>query len=190
MIPTEDNYTDWVLAGIKDYFRSINYRVRTYSIGQVKERQCPVDRIIAIGNKMVGLQFKRPLGDHLPFKYRTTEHQHVDIKTARWAFYCLPDFVDIRYQEVALYHCRFAPAENSSNVNLSAIRYYRWGAFAEALLSCKEGVLLKDDRTIESVFIQMTDNPRAAFLALNKEAEEAYIVSPHQYESNYENELQ
>ncbi len=190
MIPTEDNYVDWVLAGMRDYFRSINYRVRTYSIGQVKERQCPIDRVVAVGNKIVGLQFKRPLSDHQPWKYQLTQHQHADLKTARWAFYCLPDFADIRYQEVALYHCRFAPADDSMNSHGSAGRYFRWGAFADALISCKEGLLLKEGRTVESVLTHMTENPRAAFLSLNREAEEAYIVSPHQQISNYENEFQ
>ena len=48
MIATEDNYIDWALWGMREYFRRLDYRVRTYSIGQVLERQCPADRILSI----------------------------------------------------------------------------------------------------------------------------------------------
>ena len=86
MIPTEDNYTDWILLGIKEYFRQINYRVLTHSIGQVKERQCPIDRILAVGNKIIGLQFKRPASEGQPWSWKLTSHQHKIISQSRWIF--------------------------------------------------------------------------------------------------------
>ena len=68
MIPTEDNYIDWILLGINDYFIRINYNILTFSIGQVKEHKCPIDRILAIRNKIIGLNLnvlpqKRNRGD-------------------------------------------------------------------------------------------------------------------------------
>jgi len=82
MIPTEDNYIDWILDGVRDYYRKIGYRFRTYSIGQVKERQCPIDRILAVENKVVGIQFKRPLTNKFPWKYDIKSHQHQKISEA------------------------------------------------------------------------------------------------------------
>lgn len=164
MIPTEDNYIDWVLNGIREYFRRINFRVLTYSIGQIKERQCPVDRVLKVGNKIVGLQFKRPETADAPFKYKTTIHQHQDISKARWIFYCLPDFVDSNLQEVALYHCKFTPAENSSTIN-DIVRYYRWGPFSSAILECREGLKIAENDNFGRIITYMSDNPRKAFIA-------------------------
>jgi hypothetical protein len=191
MIPTEDNYTEWILFGIKEYFRRIDYRVRTYSIGQVKERQCPVDRILAVGNKIVGLQFKRPATPKPPWRYDLTPHQHARISESRWIFYCLPDFADLRFQEVSLYHCRFQPghAEGSERYpSKEQSRYYRWGAFADALLSCWEGLEIGDERQIEQLIRDMFNYPEDTYLSLNKRAEEAYIVRdiPSPVEMDYE----
>lgn len=177
MIPTEDNYIDWTLDGIKEYFRRLNYRVRTYSIGQVKERHCPVDRILAVGNKIVGLQYKRPISESHPWQYETTSHQHADIAQSRWIFYCLPDFADHSYQEVALYHCKFALAEGT--VSIKSIKdYYRWGPFAAGLVDCWIGLEMRDARMVERVMADMIDNPRDVYLVLNKLAEEAYLIRP------------
>ncbi|MCL0058249.1 hypothetical protein M1O47_00975, partial [Dehalococcoidia bacterium] len=137
MIPTEDNYIDWILDGVRDYYRKIGYRVKTYSIGQVKERQCPIDRILAVENKVVGIQFKRPLKSKPPWKYDIKPHQHQKISEARWTFYCLPDFTDLSLQEVALFHCKFLPAYEVSKSNQQQQRYYRWGSFANALIRCQ-----------------------------------------------------
>lgn len=177
MIPTEDNYVDWTLDGMKDYFRRLNYRVRTYSIGQVKERQCPVDRILAVGNKIVGLQYKRPTSESAPWHYETTSHQHRDIAQSRWIYYCLPDFADSSFQEVALHHCKFASAEGSPNIN-SIEHYYRWGSFAAGIIECWIGLEMRDGRIVERVIVDMFDNPRDVYLALNKMAEEVYLIRP------------
>jgi hypothetical protein len=175
MIPTEDNYVDWTLDGIREYFRRLDYRVRTYSIGQVKERQCPVDRVLAVGNKIVGLQHKRPASEKHPWRYETTTHQHADIAKSRWIFYCLPDFADYKFQEVALHHCRFVPAEGASSINASE-QYYRWGAFASGLIECWIGLEMNDDATVQRVIADMIENPRDTYLVLNNLAEEIYLV--------------
>jgi hypothetical protein len=187
MIPTEDNYVDWTLDGIREYFRRLDYRVRTYSIGQVKERECPVDRILAVGNKIVGLQHKRPASEKHPWRYKTTAHQHADIAKARWIFYCLPDFADFRLQEVALYHCRFAPAEGVANINATE-QYYRWGAFATGLIECWIGLEMRNSETVERVIGDMLDNPQDTYLVLNRLAEEVYLLRPGEAQTALERE--
>ncbi|MDZ7304298.1 MAG: hypothetical protein ONB44_19410 [candidate division KSB1 bacterium] len=177
MIPTEDNYVDWILLGVKEYFRRIDYKVRTYSIGQVKEKQCPVDRILAVGNKIIGLQFKRPVSKERPWRYERTPHQHEMISHSRWIFYCFPDFIDLRLQEVALYHCKFVNAAESKTSSISGEQYYyRWGAFADALISCLEGLEIGENTSIEQLIADMVKNPHDTYLSLNKRYEEAYIM--------------
>ena len=177
MIPTEDNYIDWILAGIRDYFGKLGYRVKTYSIGQVKERQCPIDRILAVGNKMVGLQFKRPyISKQGQLRYHKTQHQNNLISKARWIFYCLPDFTDWKYQEVALFHCKFVPELPENGKNNEPKRYYRWGSFAKALLECHEGVEIKDDNIVEKIIEDMHRDPKDVYLSLNKKSEELYLI--------------
>lgn len=177
MIPTEDNYIDWTLDEIKEYFRRLNYRVRTYSIGQVKEHQCPVDRVVAVGNKIIGLQYKRPTNESPPWRYETTPHQHRDIAQSRWIFYCLPDFADFDLQEVALHHCKFASAEGYQDIN-SIRRYYRWGSFASGIIECPIGLEMRDSQMVGQVMATMFDSPRDVYLILNKIAEEIYLIRP------------
>lgn len=176
MIPTEDNYVDWILNGIREYFRRIDYRVRTYSIGQIKERHCPVDRILAVGNKIIGLQFKRPMSKQRPWRYKPVKHQHEMVSHAHWIFYCLPDFIDFHLQEVALYHCKFVAGDDykfDSGINGP---YYRWGAFAEALIGCWEGFEVSEGTSIESLITDIISNPHDTYLTMNKSFEEIYII--------------
>ena len=174
-IPTEDNYIEWILFSIKEYFRRLDYRVLTYSIGQVKERLCPVDRVLAIGNKIVGLQFKRPLTEAPHPRFKVTPHQHEMIEQARWIFYCLPDFTDLRFQEVALYHCRFVPADEIGSDG-SIERYFRWGRVAQGLLECWVGLEINEMR-VEDLFQRITENPMDIYISLNRKAEEVYFLS-------------
>ena len=191
MIPTEDNYVDWILSSIREYYDEISYTVYTYSISQVRERQCPVDRILAVGNKIVGLQFKRPQTTERPWQWKLTPHQHKNISEARWIFYCLPEFVDLRFHKVALYHCQFRPAyaDETDGVSLTERPfYYRWGAFADALDDCREGLEIGNERQIHQLFNDLSSNTRDTYLSLNKLAREAYIVrgSPSPREMDYE----
>ncbi|SFM88398.1 hypothetical protein [Thermodesulforhabdus norvegica] len=173
-IPTENNYIEWVLLNIKEYFRRLGYRVLTYSIGHVKERLCPVDRVLVVGNKIVGLQFKRPLTEASHPRFNITLHQQEMIGQARWIFYCLPDFTDLRLQEVALYHCRFVPAEEIKNGEVE--RYFRWGPFAQGLVECWIGLEITEMR-VEDLFRQIAENPMEVYISLNKKAEEVFLLS-------------
>ena len=189
MIPTEDNYIDWILFGIKEYFRRINYRVLTYSIGQVKERQCPIDRILAVGNKIIGLQFKRPASEERPWRWKRTPHQHEMISCSRWIFYCLPDFVDLSYQEVALYHCRFVSGSHANEKYINGDqRYYRWGALANSLIGCQEGLQIDENIKIEQLINDMVENPHGTYLLMNRLFEEIYIIRDIQQPNGMENE--
>ncbi len=186
MIPTEDNYIDWLLCGIREYFRRLGFTVKTISIGQVKEKQCPVDRVLAIGNKIVGLQCKRPTTSKSPFKYDLRHDQHKLISKSGWIFYCLPDFTDWRFQDVALFHVKFVRAselEADNNKITSVNKYYRWGSFVNAIISCNEGVEVKD---VDEIIDEILQYPENIYLSLNHKFEELYIIREIPYESYLE----
>ena len=99
------------------------------------------------------------------------------ISQSRWIFYCLPDFVDIQLQKVALYHCKFMHGNEKDKkfITASAL-YFRWGSFAESLIECKEGLIIGDDLTFERLISNMVENPLDTYLSLNRKSEEAFII--------------
>ncbi|WXG44276.1 MAG: hypothetical protein WED04_09630 [Promethearchaeati archaeon SRVP18_Atabeyarchaeia-1] len=178
MIPTEDNYADWILIGIADYFRRIGWRVRVYSIGQVKEKKLPIDRIIAVNNKILGLQFKRPRNEGPPWEYDIDVNQQTLLSRLRWGFYCFPDFTDIRLQEVALFHCMFErPSRAISGPRLVAKSslYYRWGSFSDGFMSCLVGLVISG-KEVDEVVELVYENPEIAYLVLNKSTKSVFVI--------------
>src|SRR5262245_19547589 len=114
-IPTEDNYCDWLVAGVKGYFKDRGLRAQSFSIGQVAENKFPFDRAFGVGNKIIGFQLKRPVGeDPWTWALDVTSAQHRLLKGSQWVLYALPDFIDVSLQDVALHHFRFAFATDVS----------------------------------------------------------------------------
>lgn len=176
MIPTEDNYVDWVMDGIRQYFKDRGYSVLTYSVGQVKEKDFPVDRVFAVGNKFVGLQFKRPSSEGPPWKHEILPHQHIGILESRWVYYCLPCFSDLSMQKIALYHSRFVRGLEAPIENLERPRYINWGALAEGIIGCWHGLELSESITFPDLIRDILANPRDSYLSLNRQAREAYLI--------------
>jgi hypothetical protein len=176
VIPTEDNYVDWVMEGIGQYFKDRGYSVLTFSVGQVKEKDFPVDRVLAVGNKLVGLQFKRPSTETWPWKHETLPHQHSDILESKWVYYCLPCFTDLSMQKIALYHSRFVRGSEAPIENLENARYVNWGALAEGIIGCWHGLELSDSIKFPDLVRDILANPRNLYLSLNRQAREAYLI--------------
>jgi len=177
VIPTEDNYIDWTLLGMRGYFEALGYRVWTFSIGQVKEKKCPVDRILAAGNKMIGFQFKRPALQGPAWRWKVNPDQHRMIVHSDWVWYCLPDFVDPCLQNVALYHCQFRSGGVAHRGYLERGRYYRWGWVATSLIACRVGVEMDKEIGVDALFAEIAENPQDAYLSLNRLAREAYLIA-------------
>jgi hypothetical protein len=104
VIPTEDNYCDWLVGGVKRYFDDRGLRAWSFSIGQVKENEFPFDRAFAVGNKVMGFQVKRPssTGPQWTWEIDFGSIQHVKVAKTKWILYALPDFADFDRQDVAL----------------------------------------------------------------------------------------
>jgi hypothetical protein len=171
-VPTEDNYIDWTLSGIREYFERRGFRVETHSVGQRAEKHLPVDRLIAVGKKILGLQFKRPNRETPPFRFDPTPHQHRLIAGTSWIYYCLPDFTDRTLQEVALWHCRFVPGTAPINGEF----FSRWGNIADRLLACTAGLELRDEDTAAELMNEIQEAPEDAYVIIDRATRKVDLV--------------
>jgi hypothetical protein len=133
VIPTEDNYCDWLVGGVKRYFDDRGLRAWSFSIGQVKENEFPFDRAFAVGNKVMGFQVKRPssTGPQWTWEIDFGSIQHVKVAKTKWILYALPDFADFDRQDVALHHFMFAWGDRVDASFRMAGNYMRWGPVAD-----------------------------------------------------------
>lgn len=178
MIPTEDNYVDWVLRGIHDYYARLGYSIFSYSIGQRREADLPFDRILRVGNKIVGFQFKRPRAENPPWRYVFTPHQHQLLFRYRWILYCLPRFTDWRLQNVALYHAAFAPSHGVITTTGSISGFsYRWGSLADELRLCTQGTIVDEPFDIEEFIRPLQERTADAILSINSDQGTLHAVS-------------
>lgn len=137
-----------------------------------------MDRILAAGSKIIGFQFKRPESEGPPWRWKLRPGQHDKVAESRWIWHCLPDFVDLTLQSVALYHCRF----NSGNVSDAEYitgrdRFHRWGWLATSLMACQAGVQIDRQIGAEAAFAQIAENSQDAYLSLDRLGRQAYVIA-------------
>lgn len=173
VVPTEDNYVDWVLIGIRKYFRERlpDLEVQTLSVGQVLESHFPADRIVKVGNKIIALQFKRPQVTPEGVQWELTPHQHQKISGRGWVYYCLPEFIDANLQNVALHHCRFVRGDSFVGEEMwirQNPRLPTWGVVGEGLIITTHGVRV-GEKDIQKILIDIRKNPEDSYVALDKE---------------------
>jgi hypothetical protein len=164
---TEDNYIDWTLRGIDRYYREHGYEVSTYSIGQVREHVIPFDRIVHVGDKLVGLQFKAPANDRPPWKYEFDNEQHQKLLDNSWIYYSLPKFTDARLQNSALDHIDFAGARSIDLVRKRPDQSIDWKEFQRRFRSCSIGIRLDSQRSVHDLITRMKTAPVSAYILLD-----------------------
>ncbi len=99
MIPTESNYAEWFACSARYYLLREGYAFLTFALGQVVEPGFPATRLVAEGNRFVGLRFVRPVetapgqrisayaGDAAPI-------ERIADADAGWLLYALPQSAD------------------------------------------------------------------------------------------------
>ncbi|MBK7393015.1 MAG: hypothetical protein IPI64_06870 [Chloracidobacterium sp.] len=71
---------------------------------------------------------------------------------------------------------RFARPGSAKKVN--DIRFsFRWGTFVERILSCTIGLVISSERELENIITDIMDNPREAYIVLNKKKKEVVLLS-------------
>lgn len=115
MIPTESNYAEWFACSARYYLLREGYAFLTFALGQVVEPGFPAARLIAEGNRLVGLRFVRPVatvpgqrisayaGDAAPIG-------RIADADASWLLYALPRSADPFDQQLAHQKVLFAGA--------------------------------------------------------------------------------
>ncbi len=115
MIPTESNYAEWFACSARYYLLREGYAFLTFALEQVVEPGFPTARLIAEGNRLVGLRFARPVetapgqristyaGDAAPI-------ERIADADAGWILYALPQSADPFDQQLAHQKVLFAGA--------------------------------------------------------------------------------
>jgi len=185
-IPTEANYTRWLMNCVESYFRAIGYTVYTEIQSQFLEKDMPIDIYARInqGNllKRFGLQVKRPYQySDGKLYWRIDRVQDNQIKKISQIWYALPDFVDRKYRLVACHHVIIKRPTISylSNLSKDNLDYYvRFGTFAKKIVDCIWGQKIQSNIDFESakVMIQEYDMINNFHMFMDTTQQDAMLV--------------
>jgi hypothetical protein len=155
-IPVEASYALWLQNCIQRYFEALGFRFYSEVQSQQLEKTYPFDIYAEIskGNavKRFGLQVKRPYTNKQGIYWNLSSNQHTQMQKFQWICYSLPDFLQRSYSRVACYHTLFKDPNFPFVSQLSKPSigfYYRFGSFANALMSCSMGQIV--DRSFDWV---------------------------------------
>ena len=157
--PIEREYEAWIVQGIETYFHHASFSYAIWAVSPFEEARWPADERLALGCKVVGLQFKQAKlakgkldFDRLHWSLHSPDGQLKLVQRHKEIYYCLPTFVNRLLRRQALEHCLFwRPTKDEPNRNVwyenpAAQTPYkgvcdamRWGRFVESMLSCAVG---------------------------------------------------
>jgi len=148
-IPTEASYAQWLVNCTQKYFEALGFSFYSEIQSQKREKNYPFDIYASItkGNvvKRFGLQVKRPDTTKLGIYWALDSTQHAQMNKFQWIWYSLPDFLRRNYYRVACFHTIFKRPNFPfiSRLYKSKIGiYYRFGSFANGLVSCSIGQIV------------------------------------------------
>ncbi len=175
MIPTEDNYVDWFTSAARAYFYRKGYEFYSFSVGQVNESNFPVDKLLIVGNKLIGLQFKRPReapAKRGGFEYRSDKAQHERMIEAspEWLYYALPQTTDpldqrLIHQKMAFVEARGVEMTTSNTfVPRKALSFRQ---LVRGIEKCPIGQKLPANYTVTQFFDAVKSAPATIYLVVN-----------------------
>ena len=186
MIPTEDNYADWLSCAAGRYLRRRGWSFFSVSIGQVREAGFPVDKLFLVGNKIVGIQLKRPLNppaNRTGYEYGYSQRQHNEMLNAARSsiFYALPHSVDYRDQHRMHRSVRFYEAHEVEPLTASKMRPYQdaglnFFEFVKGIKACPIGQKIPAGFTFSTFLALAQRFPTFAFLVINLEGKTAFMI--------------
>ncbi|MBS4722512.1 hypothetical protein J4G62_19980 [Aeromonas caviae] len=186
--PLEREYEAWITQGIEDYFEHAG--ITKYAIWAVSPRDeahWPADETLAIGCKLVGLQFKqaklangKPDFNRLKWTLHQPPGQFTLVKNSPEIFYCLPTFINRKFRKRALEHCLFWRPNDNVNYNIwydnsiaktpynKVCDSMRWGRFIEDVLSCRKGIKITSAKQANEYIRNFSDKARKAYINRKK----------------------
>lgn len=187
--PQEREFEAWIIHCIEEYFEQLGTaRYAVWAVSPNDEAYWPADEALAVGCKLVGLQFKQAklengplLFDRLKWTLHQPPGQFGLIQGRPEIYYCFPTFINRKFRRRALDHCIFWRPGSAVNFNVwydnprartpyrSACESMRWGRFIERILSCEIGIR-----------INSVDQANTYIRAFNVDLRKRYAHEPRQ----------
>ena len=176
MIPTEDNYVEWFTCAARFYFLREGYAFLSFALAQVKESGLPADKLFAAGNKLIGLQFVRPVEASgarggLQYQADAAQHQRMSKAAGNWLFYALPQSTDPLDQLLTHQKVVFAEATGTKFVAANTFVPEEARSFKE-LFACIEddscGRELAGGYSVEEFLAATQENPMTMYLLVDR----------------------
>lgn len=131
--------------GIIQYFKNKGYQADSKIVdGSKIETIEGIDAIAVIGDKILGIQTKRPSENNT---YHLDKKQFDKIKQRTWIYYAFPENIPLKEQKNILHRTLFSNGdfEYESNIRLEDIKYRaRWGDIAKGIEECPIGLKVQD----------------------------------------------
>jgi hypothetical protein len=184
MIPTEDNYVDWFICSARAYFLRKGYAFFSFSVGQVKESDFPADKLLIVGNKLVGLQFKRPIeapAKRSGLEYKMDEAQHKRMRNAEpgWLYYALPQTTDPLDQRLMHQKMAFVEAgevEMTTSETFVPRNALSFRQLVRGVEACPIGQKLPVGYTVKEFLAAIQRDPATMYLFVNTSDKVVFAV--------------
>lgn len=113
MIPTEANYVEWFTCSARYYLLKEGFAFLTFGVEQIAEPGFPAAKLLAAGNRLLGLRFLRPVEPDPGQRVSTYEAEPglLDQVHERWTLCALPQSADVLDQQLTHQKVTFAPRD-------------------------------------------------------------------------------
>ncbi|MGB8216377.1 MAG: hypothetical protein WCE94_03655 [Candidatus Methanoperedens sp.] len=180
MIPLEVEFTKRIVTSVIRYFKNQGFQA-DYEIvdGSKIETKEGIDAIAIIGDKILGIQTKRPNESN---SYALEERQYGKIQQRVWAYYAFPEKVSRKEWENVLHRTIFSKGnfQYKSNVSFEDIKDgVRWGDIAKGIEECPIGLKIKQKEDYQRIDIQLKELIEDYFVifSINMEKQQVKLSS-------------
>lgn len=180
MIPLEVEFTKRIVTSVIRYFKNQGFQA-DYEIvdGSKIETKEGIDAIAVIGDKILGIQTKRPNESN---SYTLEERQYGRIQQRIWAYYAFPEKVSRKEWGNVLHRTIFSKGnfQYKSNVSFEDIKDgVRWGDIAKGIEECPIGLKIKQKEDYKGIDIQLKEliEEHFAIFAINIEKQQVKLSS-------------
>ena len=174
MIPTEANYAEWFTCSARYYLLKEGYAFFTFGVRQVGEAGFPSARLLAEGNRLVGLVFCIPVdpghGQRV-CAWKADPAAHERMASADWMLYALPQSADPLDQQLTHQKVLF-PARGEVDLTadgiLSALSDATFKQVFEGIAADSLGLELPAGWQASELAARAEEQPASLYLVVNR----------------------
>lgn len=178
MIPLEIEWTRRILSGIKRYFSNQYYSVEAEIVdGGMIETKEGIDAVVLVGEKVFGIQTKRPYVNKTT-SYHLDDKQHEVIKTRDWVYYAFPENIPRAQFKNVLHRTIFSQGkfDFTKTVHFGSIPgAVRWGEVAKGLEECETGLKIESEEDKKRMSSNLRELVEAYLAILSINLEEKHV---------------